>query len=74
MHPRIKKIKPRIGSSMEWSKHFGKTLSLKKNMSKYLLQSQRSKGSLHISVVDDYVPKYYETFLNTSSVIDLKQK
>ncbi len=43
-------------------------------MSKYLLQSNKSKGSLHISVVDNYVPKYYQTFLNTSTVIESDKK
>jgi len=42
-------------------------------MSKYLLESNKSKGSLHISVIDNYVPKYFDSFLNTSSVIDLNK-
>ena len=50
-------MKPRIGSSIEWNEHFGKTMTLRKNMSRYL-DENREKGGLHISA-DKFIPQCY---------------
>lgn len=42
-------MKPVVGNSSEWNRHFDKSLELKKNASRYLMEESRSRRSLHNS-------------------------
>lgn len=43
-------------------------------MSRYLLESNKSKTSLNISVINKYVSKLHESCINTSSAIENNNK
>lgn len=58
---RLDQAKPAIGSTSEWYTEYQRKLSHRKNISRYD-DTQRSKGSLHIST-SRFLPEHYKSYI-----------